>query len=134
VLSVPAREYIVTGDGLIVTGARAEVAGTRCDFRTARTLGAADPKGEGIDACLVLDSGAPGAVLSVPGGPTLSFFTDQPGMQVYNSNTLGAPFAPFTAFCIEPEGFPDAVNHPGFPSIIARPDAPYRQVLSIEVT
>lgn len=133
VLSVPARAYIVSRDDLIVTGARAEVSGTRYDFRAARRLGAADPEGEGIDACLVLDSGAPGAVLSVPGGPTLSFFTDQPGMHVYNSNTLGPPFAPFTALCLEPEGFPGALNHPQFPSQLVTPDAPYRQVLTIEV-
>ncbi|MCB1329566.1 MAG: galactose mutarotase [Maritimibacter sp.] len=133
VLSVPARAYIVAGDDLIVTGARADVAGTRYDFREARTLGAADPEGQGLDACLVLDSGAPGAVLSVPGGPTLSFFTGQPGIQVYNANTLGAPFAPFTAVCLEPEGFPGAVNQPDFPSQIVTPEAPYRQKLTIEV-
>jgi aldose 1-epimerase len=54
-------------------------------------------------------------------------------MHVYNANTLGAPFAPFTAICLEPEGFPDAVNHEGFPSQIVTPDAPYRQKLTIEV-
>lgn len=133
VLSVPASEYLVGREDLIQTGRRADVAGTRYDFREARTMGAADPDGQGIDACLILDSGAPGAVLSVPGGPTLSFFTDQPGMQVYNSNTLGAPFAPFTAVCLEPEGFPGATNHPHFPSVIVTPETPYRQVLTIEV-
>lgn len=133
VLSVPAHAYLVSRDDLIVTGERAGVAGTRNDFREARRLGAADPEGQGIDACLVLDSGAPGAVLSVPGGPTLSFFTGQPGMQVYNANTLGAPFAPFTAVCLEPEGFPGATNHTDFPSVMVTPDAPYRQVLAIEV-
>ena len=133
VLSVPAREYIVSRDDLIVTGVRAPVDGTSNDFRKARTLGAADPDRRGIDACLVLDSGAPGAVLSVPGGPTLSFFTDQPGMHVYNANTLGAPFAPFAAICLEPEGFPGSVTHPHFPSQLVTPDTPYRQLLTIEV-
>ncbi|MCB1355648.1 MAG: galactose mutarotase, partial [Maritimibacter sp.] len=56
-----------------------------------------------------------------------------PGIQVYNANTLGAPFAPFTAVCLEPEGFPGAVNQPGFPSQIVTPEAPYRQKLTIEV-
>lgn len=133
VLSVPAEDYLVAGDDLIQTGRIAPVAGTRFDFREARSIGAADPNRDGIDGCLVLQSGAPGAVLSVPDGPTLSFFTGQPGMHVYNSNTLGAPFAPFTAVCLEPEGFPDAVNHPGFPSQIVTPDTPYRQKLTIEV-
>ncbi len=133
VLSVPAERYLVAGEDLVQTGRTAPVSDTRYDFRAARRLGDADSDGAGIDACLVLDSGTPGAVLSVPGGPTLSFFTGQPGMQVYNANTLGAPFAPFTAVCLEPEGFPDAVNHPDFPSQIVAPDVPYRQKLTIEV-
>ncbi|HCQ67557.1 MAG TPA: hypothetical protein DIU07_21535 [Rhodobacteraceae bacterium] len=134
VLSVPAESYLVAGDDLIQTGLISSVAGTKFDFREARSIGAADPGRDGIDGCLVLESGAPGAVLSVPGGPTLSFFTGQPGMQVYNADTLGAPFAPFTAVCLEPEGFPDAVNHPDFPSQIVTPENPYRQKLTIEVT
>lgn len=133
VLSVPADSYLVAGADLIQTGRIAPVAGTKFDFREARTIGAADPRRDGIDACLALQSGAPGAVLSAPGGPTLSFFTGQPGMQVYNAATLAEPFAPFTAVCLEPEGFPDAVNHPGFPSQIVTPDKPYRQKLTIEV-
>lgn len=133
VLSVPAVDYLVAGDDLIQTGRIAPVAGTRYDFREARAIGAADPNRDGIDACLVLQSGTPGAVLSVPDGPTLSFFTGQPGMHLYNANTLGAPFAPFTAFCLEPEGFPDSVNHANFPSQVVHPEEPYRQVLTIEV-
>ncbi len=134
VLSVPAEDYLVTqGDRLIQTGRRAPVAGTRNDFRSPRRLDDADPGHDGIDACLVLQSGTPAAVLSAPGAPVLSFHTGQPGLQVYNANTLGAPFAPFTAICLEPEGFPDAVNHDSFPGIIVTPDTPYRQVLTIEV-
>jgi len=134
VLSVPAEEYLVSqGDKLIQTGKRAPVAGTRNDFRVARSFADADHDKAGIDVCLPLQSGAPGAVLSAPGGPTLSFFTGQAGMHVYDSNTLGPPFAPFTAICLEPEAFPGALNHAHFPSIIATPDNPYRQILTIEV-
>jgi aldose 1-epimerase len=135
VLTVPAGEYLLAGRDLIMSGERAPVAGTQYDFRTPTRLGDNAPNREMMDACLVLDKGAePGAVLTAPGAPTLSFFTDQPGIHVYNSNTLGAPFAPFTAVCLEPEAFPDSVNHPGFPSIIVRPGVPYSQRLSIEVT
>ncbi len=135
VLSVPAEDYLVSeGEYLIQTGRRAPVAGTRYDFRQARSFADADPDREGIDACLVLQSGAPGAVLSAPGGPVLSFHTGEVGMHVYNANMLTAPFAPFTAICLEPENFPDAVNHDDFPGIIVTPDAPYRQVLTIEVS
>lgn len=133
VLSVSAESYLVAGRDLVQTGRIAALEGTRFDFREARSIGAADPGHDGIDACLVLESGTPGAVFSAPDGPTLSFFTGQPGLQVYNANTLGDPFAPFTAVCLEPEGFPDAVNHPDFPSQIVTPDVPYLQKLTIEV-
>lgn len=134
ILAVPAQHYLVSDENLIVTGERAPVAGTRYDFRVPRRIGDVAPNREMLDACLVLDGSQPGAVLTAPGAPTLSFYTDQPGMQVYNSNTLGAPFAPFTALCLEPEAFPNAVNQSGFPSVIVTPDAPYSQTLSIEVS
>lgn len=135
VLSVPAEEYLVADDRLIYTGGRAPVAGSRYDFRAPTRLGHNAPNREMMDACLVLIPGQePAAMLTAPGAPTLSFFTDQPGMHLYNANTLGAPFDPFTALCLEPEAFPDAVNHPGFPPIIVRPGTPYTQRLSIEVT
>ncbi len=134
VLQIPATERLVSRDDLIQTGKRAPVAGTRYDFRAPRRLGEADPDRAGIDTCLVLDATSPAAVLSAPGGPTLRVFTDQPAIQVYNSNTLGAPFAPFTAVCLEPEGFPGATNHDTCPSIVVTPEHGYRQVLTIEVT
>lgn len=134
VLRVAAEDYLLADDNLIQTGERRPVAGTRYDFRVPRRIGDAAPAREGLDACLVLTDGAPAAVLSAPGGPTLSFHTDQTGLQVYNANALGEPFGPFTALCLEPEGFPDAVNHPDFPSIITRPEAPYRQKLKIDIT
>lgn len=133
-LRVPADRHLVAGEDLLQTGRIAPVEGTRFDFRIARTIGDADPNRDGIDACLVLEDGAPAAEVSVPGGPSLRLHTEQPGLQVYNADTLGAPFAPFTAICLEPEGFPDAVNHPDFPSQIVTPDVPYRQTLTIEVS
>lgn len=135
VLTVPARDYLLADETLIQSGERAPVAGTRYDFRTPRRLGDNAPNREMMDACLVLDDGAaPAAVLTAPGAPTLSFFANQPGMHVYNSNTLGDPFDPFTAVCLEPEAFPDSVNHPGFPSVVLRPGETYRQRLEIKVT
>lgn len=134
VLQVPAEEFLETDKDLIITGKRLPVAGSGYDFRTPRRIGDADPNRDGLDGCLVLTEDSPCAELSAPDGPTLKFFTDQPGLQVYNANTLGAPFGAFTAVCLEPEGFPDAVNHPDFPSIIATPETPYRQRLKIEVT
>ncbi len=135
VLTIPADEYLVTDSDLIQTGQRAPVAGSRYDFRKPTRVGDNAPGREMMDACLILAPGAkPAATLTAPGAPSLAFFTDQPSIQVYNANTLGAPFTPFTAICLEPEGFPDAVNHPDYPSQIVHPGAPYIQRLGIEVS
>jgi aldose 1-epimerase len=34
---------------------------------------------------------------------------------------------------MEAQGFPDAVNRPGFPSVLCTPDQPYRQRTTIEI-
>lgn len=134
ILAIPAQEYLETDAGLIPTGKRLPVADTALDFRVPRRIGDAATNREALDSCLVLDGSQPAAVLTAPGAPTLAFHTDQPGLQLYNGAYLGAPFAPFAGLALEPQAFPDAVNHPGFPQPIATPDAPYSQTLTIEVT
>jgi len=36
-------------------------------------------------------------------------------------------------FCLEDQAFPDAVNHPQFPSIIVTPDKPYSHWCEVEI-
>src|SRR5207253_4292714 len=67
-------------------------------------------------------------------GRVLEVRTDQPGVQLYTGNFLdgsivgkrGIAYGQHTAFCLETQHFPDAVNRPEFPSVIVRPGAPYR--------
>ncbi|SMH44216.1 aldose epimerase family protein [Maritimibacter sp. HL-12] len=132
-LQIAAQEYLPIDAGSIPLGHRAPVAGTTLDFREARRIGEVDAAREGIDHCMVLTGEQPAAVLTAPGAPTLRFFTDQPGLQLYTGKYLSGAHQPFTGICLEPEGFPDAVNQPGFPSVMVTPDAPYVQRLSIEV-
>ena len=62
-------------------------------------------------------------------------FSDQPGMQFYTANFLkpekqgknGARYAPRAAFCMETQGFPDAVRHENFPSPILRAGEKYER-------
>lgn len=133
VLTIAAEEYLVTGEGLVPTGERAPVEGTPLDFRVPRRIGDAAPNCEALDSCLLLGGRQPAAELTAPGAPTLRFFTDQPGLQVYNGAYLEGSYAPFSGLCLEPEAYPDAVNHSGFPSVIVMPGAPYSQILTIEV-
>ena len=60
-------------------------------------------------------------------GITLETYTDQPGVQLYTGNFLdgingknGAKYNKNHAFCLETQGFPNAVNCPQYPSIILK--------------
>lgn len=134
-LTVDARHYLQTTPELIPRGNPRSVSGTSLDFTQARTLGQADPSRRGLDACLCLDG--PEVTLSLANGARLTLQTDQPGLQLYTASGLAAQAAPlagqyhqpFYGVCLEPQGWPDAVNRPDFPTIIATPDRPYRQRL-----
>ncbi|KNG93923.1 hypothetical protein ATO11_11325 [Pseudaestuariivita atlantica] len=141
VLQLRASNYTPNGPDLIPLGKVAPVDGTIYDFRKPRRLGLADPDREGSDANVVLDPGeGPAATLTAPDGLRLRLWTDQPGLQVYSSVTLGphgTPMPgprhlPFAALCLEAQGYPDALNK-GFPASIATPDAPYTQTTTIEI-
>lgn len=132
-------------DALIPTGQVVPVAGTRHDFRAGAVLSDADPAGEGTDLNVVLpearDRSQPVAEVLAPNGLRLRMWSDQPGLQVYTGHGLpklpgalsGQRIEPWAGLALEPQGFPDAVNHPGFPSVIVTPDQPYRQRLTVEI-
>jgi aldose 1-epimerase len=59
-------------------------------------------------------------------GRTMDVFTTEPAMQLYTSNFLdGSPqnggYKQHSAFCLETQHYPDAPNHPEFPSTVLRP-------------
>jgi aldose 1-epimerase len=72
----------------------------------------------------------------------LKLETNQSGLQVYTAGKLtpvNAPFGSqnhtsFSGICLEPQAYPNAVNRSDFPSIIASPDAPYRNTLKLTLT
>lgn len=61
-------------------------------------------------------------------GVTLAVESTYPGMQFYTANHLrwgdargpGGYYEDFSAFCLEPQFYPDSPNHPGFPSPLLR--------------
>ncbi len=124
----------VRGD-LIPTGALMPVAGTPFDLREGVRIGdaLAEPHPQltipgGFDMNWALDP-APGPALTLTSpktGLSLEIETDQVGMQVYSGQSMPAPFVKHAALALEPQGFPDAVNHPNFPSVILRPGEIYR--------
>lgn len=145
VVTVAADTLLETDAEQIPTGAILPVAGTPFDFRTATALGArirvAHPQlalAHGYDHTYVL--GGDGTLRVVAravdpeSGRCLTVATTQPGLQLYTANMLdgtvtgsgGGLYRAGDAVCFEAQGFPDAPNHPDFPSTVLRPDAPFR--------
>lgn len=65
-------------------------------------------------------------------GRVMEVLTNQPGLQFYTGNYLdnvkgkgGFLYQPHAGLCLETQGFPDAVNHPNFPSQIVTPGNTY---------
>lgn len=145
-LSIAADRYTGVDAELIPTGEIRGVEGTAFDFRAMRPITAPDGKVETYDLNYVLrerrDPAEPVARVEAPDGSlTLKLWTDQKGLQFYNGAYLGtvtgglggATYPPYGGFCLEDQGFPDAVNHKHFPSVIVTPEAPYRHRCAIEI-
>ncbi|WP_020208682.1 aldose epimerase family protein [Gilvimarinus chinensis] len=146
-LQVFAQRYTpINGNG-IPLGYLADVAGRPLDFRQARKLNEVLNLGDsevqeagGVDHNFVIDQDtsnklAPVAILTDPDtGRRMRVFSTQPGVQVYTGNFLHQDaaaslqaFPRYGAVCLECQGFPDAVNHPDFPSVVVQPGQTYRE-------
>jgi aldose 1-epimerase len=143
-LMVAADEYVPVDDTLIPTGKLAPVAGTPLDFTKPMRLGAridalVKTAAMGYDHCFVLRKREAQPTLAAKlrepkSGRVMTVSTNVPGVQVYSGNFLngqkgkdGKTYHQRDALCLETGGFPDAVNHPNFPSIILQPGQTYRQ-------
>jgi aldose 1-epimerase len=143
-LWVDAEHYTPTDDTLIPTGAVAPVRGTALDFQKPLPIGLrlhelTGTPALGYDHNLVLkasDELRTVARLRAPvSGRWVEIATTEPALQVYSGNHLrgqvgkgGRRYAQRSAVCLETQHFPDAVNHPHFPSTILAPGATYRTV------
>jgi aldose 1-epimerase len=151
VLTLAADAYLPTDKGLIPTGQVAPVAGTPMDFRTPTAIGArvnddfeALKFAGGYDHCWVLREGKGvrlAAVVKDPvSGRSIEILTDQPGIQFYCGNFLdgtdvgknGVMYQRRTGLCLETEDYPDAPNHPEFPSAVLRPGQTYHHTMVVE--
>ena len=127
-LQVAADHYLPTNDACAPTGDILDVNGTDMDFRAARAFEKSAPALD-HNFCLA-DSAALRNVLWLTGanGVVMTVATTLPGIQVYDGRGARRPGkATYEGFAIEPQHWPDAPNHRGFPSITVTPDTPYRQ-------
>lgn len=146
-IEVAASRYTPTDADLIPTGEIRDVGSSPYDLRAPRRL---DTDGTLYDLNYVLDrtrieTGGDGLAFAAraraPDGLTLEVWTSEPGLQLYDGAKLaesphglggqrhGAQFhGPHAGICFEAQNFPDAPNHPEFPSPWLRPGERYRQV------
>ncbi|KQO71283.1 aldose epimerase [Methylobacterium sp. Leaf87] len=153
VVGIAADAYLAVDADQIPTGERCAVAGTPFDFRTPTALGAriraADRqliRGHGYDHTFVLRGAGGLRTVATAHDPSsgrhLTVATTQPGLQLYTANMLdgtatgsgGGLYRAGDAVCFEAQGFPDAPNHPDFPSTVLRPGESFSAVTTYRFT
>jgi aldose 1-epimerase len=136
-------------NGLIPTGEFTDVAGTPFDFRTPAAIGARinDPNtilqyGPGYDHNWVINKpagqfGLMARVTDPISGRVMEVWSDEPGLQFYTGNFLngsltgkdGKVYQRRTAFCMEPQHYPDSPNKKNFPTTELKPGQIYHNVI-----
>ena len=146
-LTLLADRFTPVSSDLIPTGEIRCVAGSPMDFRAAKSIGQdiAQPYDQlgftgGYDHNFVLRDCDQSLKLAArlaesKTGRVLELFTTQPGMQFYSGNFLdgslvgkkGVAYVRYSGLCLEPQHFPDAPHHDGFPSTVLRAGDEYKQ-------
>ena len=139
-LQVHASHVTAVDADLIPTGEIRSVEGSGYDLRSPTRI-----RGEALgDALLydinyVLDGAGEGlrhaaTLASERSGVSMEVWTTEPGLQFYDGHLIDLPvaglggrrYARRGGLCLEAQRFPDAPNHPEFPSAILRPGETYR--------
>lgn len=137
-IQILAEQYMPIGAGSIPTGALLPVVGTPMDLRRLQPIGAHED--EPFDQLAIAGgydhnwavNGWDGQLRqaarawSPDTGISLEVWTTLPGVQFYGGNYLagcpvgkgGVSYDDRWGFCLETQYFPDALNHPNFPSPI----------------
>lgn len=139
VLQVAAVEFTPTDAELVPTGAVQPVRGTGLDFTEPQRVGSSG-NNELLDYNLCLSNTRQPlrhvATLSSPAsGVSMAINTTETGLQVYDGAKIDVPvnglngvrMSQHAGIALEPQFWPDAVNHLGFPDAILRPDEEYFQ-------
>lgn len=143
VLMINATRYTPTDASLVPTGELASVVGTPLNFVRAHRI---DNRIEemravanGYDNNFVLDRRTDSLSLAARveepmSGRILEIWTTEPGIQFFTGNRFdgsfrgvgGVKYERHAGFALEPQHFPDAINHPKFASVVLRPGATFR--------
>jgi aldose 1-epimerase len=137
-LRIDADQVLPVDEAGLPAGNLHEVQNTAFDFRQRTPLvDAFMGRPAGFDHCYKLN-GVSGRlrfaaqVDSPSSGRWMRIRTDQPAVQFYTGNGLGAPFTKHGALCLETQMFPDTPNHPELGSAVLRPGQEYRSVTELQ--
>jgi aldose 1-epimerase len=146
---INADKFTPADKNLIPTGELKPVDGTPFDFRKPTALGARINQDDeqlkmagGYDQNWVINKpvgklGLMTRVYEPATGRVLEVLSTEPGMQFYTGNFLngkivgkgGWVYKPRSAFCMEPQHYPDSPNHPEFPSVVLKPGQEYHNTI-----
>ena len=143
-LQIFGSRITVVDNYLIPTGKLESVKGTPYDFLKPHKVGSRINKlPKGYDMNYALDHGTgdekvkkAAVVHDEKSGRLLEVSTNAPGVQLYTGNYIkdvkgkgGFVYQAHAALCLETQGYPDAVNHPNFPSTIVTSKKPYNHIM-----
>ena len=137
-LRIDADQVLPVDEAGLPAGDLQDVQNTPFDFRQRRIMSDAFmSRPAGFDHCYKLN-GVSGRlrfaaqVDSPRSGRWMSIRTDQPAIQLYTGNGLGAPLTKHGALCLETQMFPDTPNHPELGSAVLRPGMEYGSVTELQ--
>ncbi len=129
--------YTVPDSGNVPTGEIAALANTPMDFRASKALGAdiLDMPSKCYDHNFCLRGSGLRKTAELKGAKlTMEMETTEPGVQIYCGNVrnpmkakYGQEYLGYCSVCLEAQGYPDAINHPNFPSVVVKAGETYRQ-------
>ena len=145
-LQIFGSNYLEQDDNYSVTGKLIPVAGTPLDFTHLKEIGKDWDPEEGYDQSFVLDKiygdlSLASKTSELESGLTLSVYTTEPVAHLYTAKYVdvkngkgGKDYKAYSAFCIETQHHPNAINIPEFPSTILQPDELYTQTTIYKIS
>ncbi|UKJ08160.1 aldose epimerase family protein [Solitalea lacus] len=132
-LKLNSSNYLEQDDNFVTTGNLINVMGTTHDFTKERTIDRDWDPSEGYDQTFVIDKETAGLELAAKArsektGIVFEVHTTDPVVHLYCGKYIAplkgknnVQYGPFSAFCLETQVHPNAINVPSFPNTILKP-------------
>jgi aldose 1-epimerase len=149
ILEINSKAITEVNEHLIPSGNLIDIRGSALDFTSPKAIGKdigseSLKNTKGYDHNYVLSAYDPASknpffaarVEDPLSGRTMEVYTNEPGMQLFTSNTMktnrpgknGLPYLEKSAFCLETQHFPDSPNQSGFPTTLLKPGQLYSSI------